>query len=229
MCTCIYDSVLKSVSRKNYFAGTGVTEQAQAMFSEKRLALDGNAYTREEFLAFYGPERFDSKWASATMLDSATAGTSIANNHQAVATERAAPLAIDDHSNAPTEHDPNATTVAHATAADRPQTDAPEHIPNTTIVAQANAVEHTRERKWRFTNMSGESTDDESEVCTVYDTTNDCTPLEARFNGFQWGPERFQWAAGNIHEQCFLPVATEPAGLHIGERRSISELWFRTG
>ena len=62
------------------------------MLSEKRLALDGNAYTSKEFLAFYGTERFDSKWASATMLDSATAGTSIADDHQAVATEHAMPL-----------------------------------------------------------------------------------------------------------------------------------------
>ena len=218
--------MLKSVSRKNYVARAGSTEHAQTMSSEKRLAMDGNAYTREEFLAFYGPQRFDSKWAVAKILDPTTARTSTANDHQAVATEYATPLAVDDHSNAATEHDPNATTVAHATAADRPKTDTAEHITNMTIAAQANAVKHTRERKWRFTNMSGESTDDESEVCTVYDKINDRAPLEARFNGFQWGPERFQWAPGNIQEQCFLPEATEPTGLQALEDSEFRQARF---
>ena len=35
------------------------------MSSEMRLAMDGNAYTREEFLAFYGQQRGESKWAAA--------------------------------------------------------------------------------------------------------------------------------------------------------------------
>ena len=89
-------------------------------------------------------------------------------------------------------------TVAHATATDRPQTDVPEHIPNTTIVAQANAVEHTREHEWRFTSTENTRTDDEGEVCTVYD----------RFIGFEFErqslPEGFQWAPGVIAEQYFL-------------------------
>ena len=42
-------------------AGAGPTEHAQAMSSEKRLAWNGNAYTREEFLAFYGSKRLYSK------------------------------------------------------------------------------------------------------------------------------------------------------------------------
>ena len=67
-----------------------------------------------------------------------------------------------------------------------------------TVVAQANAVEHTREHEWRFTSTENTRTDDEGEVCTVYD----------RFISFEFErpsfPEGFQWAPREIAGQYFL-------------------------
>ena len=66
------------------------------MSSEMRLAMDGNAYTREEFLGFYGSDRFESKWASATisspppptLQDIADSATNAADNATDAASTR---------------------------------------------------------------------------------------------------------------------------------------------
>ena len=68
---------------------------ANNILSEKRLALNGIAYTHEEFLEYYAPGHGQSMWASATMLDSITDQRSASNDPQVVATEHNAPIAAD--------------------------------------------------------------------------------------------------------------------------------------